>query len=456
MNGMVDAIKIVHDEESKLDFVFLAEFLRFIGVQIGEDQTWEFMERSEESIIKEKDIYVCCVYMGDPSEARLQEKLPANTFFLNDIKRNELEVGETVPVTRYKPTQRNSMLLSCLEKMYSWLAEKVGDGNAALPPQRMIDLQQLIQIYEDNNIMLHSANMQYYPRKASFAIDEARKAFLNAYDALKNMKPLKDQYALCHSMYAKLWCAMKVNSACEYSEKLLYFNTDKLAGECMDMIKRYQEFYNFKVLLGLCYESSPLHVGDAILAFQEAVKSVKVEDCVSTIYYWIARRFEVYKKEQARIYYTKAYRIKNKFRNIYKMAILELFRGNDCADDYYNEILKKLKRRIEINYLDPLELEYAFKSYANVCVLTNKYDGNNFKKIVEYGEKAENIVVKLLFDNKYYDDLYGKNKANQYRELSKTRMGMVNVYRVLAIAYSNMLNKDKSDEYLNKALMLKG
>lgn len=441
------AIKIVHNIYNRIDYLFLAEFFRLCGLYVGEEDNLEQFDPMKELEDKCFDFFIFVSKEEQLEEKQGWEQFEKETglIFFDSIRSAVLGSSRDQKIREVENKDKKSLLIKCLEHI-----------GKKIPIGKKISESILMDVYVDNDLMICSSSLQYYPKKESLAIQMAGKGMLQAYSQLNNADIISDIKS--YQWYAKIWCAVKVNDACKYRQKILYFEPLELAEECEKLSAEYPDFSNAIVLRGLCYEHSKDRAIEAIGAFQQALECEEEEHCYcNAIYYWIGKRYEAYevRKDLARKYYFRAYQTKRKFRNIYKMAIYEKDSNRYMeAEDLFLQIIDALSEKLEVHMADPLELEYAFKAYQQMCVMFyNQCDDSTIKyrKVIEYGNAAIKIKNEEIGRSALYVDLYdrapsgtrdGKLSAVKCREISLERINLENIYKILFFAYNDLQEHD--------------
>lgn len=442
------SVKIIHDIIDRIDFLFLAEFFRFCGLYVAEETVENFNPHKE----LENNCFNHYIWISDRETIKSIEDMETlmnerNFIFFNDVRRKVLlSKGINQEIRNITKKNKELLLLEVLDRLYNGLDRTIW--------------QILVNIYVDSNIMIHSTSLQYYPKRGSDAIENAGEGFHQAFRKIEkkiqtfnllNCNVKKDKQHIC---YAKLWCAVKTNVAYKFENKRLFFEPEELAEECRNIYAMYPAFSNIKVLEGLCYEYSPDRAADAIDSFNNALACEKKNCYANAIYYWIGKKYEAHRVDQdvAIEYYYKAYQAVPKFRNIYKLAIYERSKGNiERTQEYFGKIINILIPVARKKMLDPLELEYAFKTYQQLCQayfylcddVIRKYE-----RVIYYAEEAMN-VKKLINSSNFYQKLYGR-KANNYRKISESRMNLNGIYLMLSKVYDDLKEYALAEEYRKK------
>ena len=201
-----------------------------------------------------------------------------------------------------------------------------------------------IDIYVMNNIMLHSLSLQYYPKRSSFAVEDAEKIFVFCYNEI-------DKYIEEHTQadrymeYAQLWCAVKANNACKFQSWKVDFSIPDLEQKCIRLVDKYPDFNNARVLLGLCYEPANEYVSESVRVLERVLTQEGENSYTASVAYWLGKRYEAYEvnKEQAEDRYRQAYAQNGNYRSYYKIACIAKDKGMyEEACEEYERLEKRL------------------------------------------------------------------------------------------------------------------
>ncbi len=437
------SVKIFHAIIDRINYTYLAEFFRFMGVLVCEEILVEMKEdNSDQNEIGHNtkyNAYICVAKKtldSDEMQALnvsaviydgIISRLPEETLYLCDgyIISPDSDTGEedkdifSNGLIKDLPqaTQRECMI-KLLTGLFGKIYQDSGRGQVIAE-----QLQELVNIYVENRLWLHSMNLQYFQKRKSFAVAGAKDAFLRSHNEVKDLLDRKKDLPVNPwYQYAWLWCEWKVDTACDYKKDIPYFSVDKLVGRCSKLIEEYPEFDNAKVLLGLCYDSTPNRTNAALMAFEQAVKRMKDECFAAPVYYWMGRRYEAHPDmiKYTKHFYQLAAKSRMKFRTIFKLAVLARDEEDyDSTIRLFDEIISKLDLKLTMKFTDPLELEYLFKAYTQQSYVYNKTGQN--KKAIEVADKATRIKEEYIKNNHYFEVFYGES-ADEYREVLSNRL----------------------------------
>jgi len=467
-------VKIVHDIIHRIDFTYLAELFHFMGIFVCEDILIEkdrVLTEAEKNTLYDAVIYVgslnpgehelASVSLGCESYADLMKNLPDNTCFFYEEAEEFLpssDCGEErfpEPVYRSCNSKEQKLLLSKMLKRLLKNFDQRDDVRAG-------GLDRLVEIYVKHDLMLHSMNMQYFSRRPSEIIEESREALREAHKQIDEQLEIIPADVKRYYEYARLWCEVKINSACDYLKDILDFSIKKVAGRCQTLINQYPDFTNAKILLGLSYEPSISSANEALDAYFLALRDINGECFASPVYYWIGKRYETYNRnrEDAEQSFKAANERKTKFRNYFKLAVFAKDRKDySAAIELFEEIVKKLEMKKTLKYLDPLELEYIFKAYNQQCYCY--YQQGKYTESIRMGHRIEefwNDIKEGGYDC-YFKKFYGEKAPEEdfyirYRDALLARLNKLAVYLLLSDGYRKMLDTETANQYKEKAMEL--
>lgn len=460
------SVQIIHDILHRIDFSYLAELLRFMGIFVCE----KILVDEEESASEKRTRYSARLYTGKrtivPEEEKILqcskekynqylESLQEEVIFLDDFsmlntaRKNAKDVfSEAIPCLLKKLYQK-VLLTNIIDRVLENIFDPL-DFEAI----SVVQLKEVIDIYVDQELWLHSMNMQYFVKYPSPIIASAKRAFLESHNRLEAVLKQKEGGNVEFLYrYALLWCEMKVNNACNYNRERLHFPIEIVSADCRRLCDDYPDFVNARVLLGLIYEPSSGNANEALWAFSDALQGLKGECFAAPVYYWVGKQYDSYRsmKRMAETCYQYADQSKAKFRTYFKLAVIERDRENYTkAIFYFDKIIRKLTLKFKMKFVDPLELEYLFKAYTQESYIY--YKKREYWEAIEVGEKAEGI--KASIDDNYYFEVFYGGRADEYRKILKERLKSRMVFRLLADSYERIYDNENANRYRSAAMKL--
>lgn len=431
------AIKIVHDIQNRLIYNLFSEFFRFIGLYIGEGFIDTYTEQEAEEDRKCFQLFLC-VFGG-----MNQEEITNTSITMMDE-------WVYVKAEDYALSSFDDFALESLkEKMLYVLGDLQRKSKECEKTLQLAVVEKIMDVYLKEKVLKASCQLQYYRMKAHLH-KETEEIFQKALNELGEIEA-KEEEGRKYLLYARLFCKQKINLACFYQENKPFANSvEKLAEECEQLIKQYTDFSNASVMLGMIYEVSSENVRDAIEAYRDAISKDGEACYASHIYLWIGNLYELYEDyENAGIAYEMAYKLKRKYRNIYKMGRMEKIRGNYQRElEYYEECIKYLENRTEKN-MDPLEIEYYYKTGVLICY-SYVFREKKYNRAIEYGNRMLEFYNKKLEAGSYFHYFYGDNEG-KYKKASMDRINIRKLYECLAVAYRESNDLRKAAFYWGKA-----
>lgn len=484
---ILKSVKIVHDDIHRIDFSYLAEFFRMMGIFVCESILVEQEKETDTQKNTKYSAYICVgkKWFSEQEEALFQDvcekkewqciksayekrlsELPEEMIYLYNDVMNEFDEKSNKFPTDMLFRLEESEQKKILKDLMIIIQNRVGIRTDDVPELRRNPLEDLIDIFVDNKIWFHSLNLQYY-KKIQVTSEAAKQAFLDAHDELQNcmegyLADLGEDYSaryICE--YAVLWLEVKANEASSFdSRALTVFSVNELADRCKSLCRRYPRFLNAKVLLGLCYAPSTNSTNEALWAFGNAARKLRRECVASPVFYWIGKYYEPYKEYQkdAKEAYELANSCKIKFRNNFKLGILTRNEGNYAeAIEYFNRILCGLELKSKMYLVDPLEIEYLFKTYTQLAYVY--YSQKNYRAAITMGECVIKIVRWYITPGRSVEEsfqdffrlFYGsEEEAAKYRNILWHRLNINAAYKILAESYTRIMQPDKAKEYQDK------
>ncbi|MFQ9514597.1 MAG: hypothetical protein ACLRZ9_02095 [Eubacterium sp.] len=146
--------------------------------------------------------------------------------------------------------------------------------------------------------------------------------------------------------------------------------------------------------------------------------------CASNAYYKLGKYAEEQRlTNELKKYYYNAYEINyDNYRAVYKLAMYYQYIQIQYARalKHYQYIIDKFEKKFQRGFIQPMELEYLFKSYFNCGLILGDRLGDLFQARYFF-EKAESIENTQLNQMKFMIDFYGPY-AQSYLDKSLKRL----------------------------------
>lgn len=426
------AVRIIHNIITRIDFSFLAEFFRLAGIYVVECIDNDSDESPYQNTENCFNITIDTCGSGQAFELG-----PAL-----DFRKIKIGINNIENIREWNQKQQMRALEEVLAETAFLLGEK--------PPGKVWDI--LIREYVMNDLMLHSLDLQYYFKRSSSAIVDVQNAFYAVQRDLESWLERLNNYdpEYQYLEYAKIYSRVKVNAGCKFMKQGFEFPIEELAAECIECINRYPDFSNLKVLLGLVYEYEPIYAPMAIRAFARALEE-EDEYCYSShIYYWLGKQYEAYQANWTDSVnsYKASYKRRPKYKNVYKLAIAHRVAGEyEEAIDSFMWIIDKLQEKIKLNMLDPLEMEYYFKSKTMISIIYFS-DLKDYLGAIEHGEDLLRNFNQIINRNRFYRQLYGVEEE-RYKHLTRQRLETKRIRSILYYSCHYLGLEGKAVRYMN-------
>jgi len=405
----ISAIKLSYDNADRVKFQLYAEFFRFLGIYV-----WEYCTSME-------------CFFGEGKLLADDEDVIYYSVEPDSRNNPEMDFGRQETLLRIL---RNDVVMVGLDDDF------------------LAAFDVLSEIFAGNNLFTAALTLQYF-RYNNEKTKEAGISFEKAASEIDHKIKEKVYVDNRYMIYAKLYCLQKSNLSSVLCNQTLAVLESDLVRQCLSLLKDHPDFSNVWTLIGMIYEKSNGKSRELLAAFENALQMTGDRPFVSSIYYWIGKRYETLKlydnaMENA---YRKAYKCAPKYRVIYKMGIaMERLREWEKAVNYYDECLRFLE--LKEKYLDLLELEYYFKTHIRAAfILITKQEkfGRgilHIEQALRYREELEETLKTGDGYSEFARQIYG-GEYQDFVSLAFERMNPERAYQYLSIAYSRLGVKKK-------------
>lgn len=419
---MVDlmAVKIAYNNENRNVFNLFAELFRLVGLYV-EELSFEDIDKKLEKI---SDSFSFLLYISaNPFE-------DSNSIFIDPMSFGTWDMSHL-----------EDSLIQPVENVIEQIKLWVQKNDCSFPCD---ELKEILPIYIKNNLLKGAMQLQYYRMKME-EHKETERIFVNAVNELDALNPSNRYF-----IYAKLYCRQKANLSCYFQfDKPLDYAISSLLKECNALIEKYPNFSNAKVLKGMICERSSDGLKLAIDSYLDALEQIGDKIYASHVFYWAGLLYQKFltSQDEAAYAYKRSYALKKKYRNAYKLGYMAEQVGNYAETvKYYQECVELLEKKIATN-IDPLEIEYYFKTGILIAYHSQR-NLEDYEQSIVYGNKMREFYEKefLKDSNQNFRYFYG-SEAKKYQEISKRRLKCKKLYECLAVAYRELGDQEKSMEY---------
>lgn len=241
-------------------------------------------------------------------------------------------------------------------------------------------------------------------------------------DTLESTNSIYDEYlkqpdhqTSKYGSYFLINLKRKINRICHMTNYILPYDNEMLMNEADELLKRFPTFKQLYTLKGLIADGDRIMSGYSDIYYKGVINSSN-ESMIWNDYiaYRLGRFYEKVRAndEMAAKYYELAYRNKDNYRALYKVAFFaERFGNYEQSYDLYKQLTEQLEYILDYGMIQPIQLEYLFKVYyrmIRICRIRFKqyYKG---MELVDRAIKLVNEKKFIPFFELFYED-YAKEK----------------------------------------------
>lgn len=442
MNKELVAIKILHNSNNRIIFNLYAELFRLIGIYVGEGTIQDYSIDEANRDLEEFQLFLGIYEETIPDLKKFgnigQQYVWIDSYnkVYKDISLGDAKLGSDTIKENVKQDLSRIFEGKNIE-FYNFLISKNG----------------ILDIYLEQNVLKAACQLQFYRLKDKIN-KNAQEIFSEAavqLESLTNNSQL-DVYDKYRS-YALLYCKQKTNLATFYQKDAVEkYNVERLKDQCGELINKFPTFSNLYVLMGMICEHTENTKINAMNAYRVAISIIGDKSYASHVYYWLGVLCENYSNNLpvAESFYKKSVELRPKYRNVYKVgSMLRSRKEFDGAISEFNKCLRLIEKQQDY-VLDPLEIEYYYKTTALICMIC-VLELKDYLTGIDYGNRALDFYDKNLEHDKSGNfDYYYRDNSYSYREVSMKRIKTKKVSTALAIAYREIGNIQKSEEIFEK------
>lgn len=420
----IKVVKIIHGELSYGEYRFLADFFRLTGCFVCD------CIASEEKGNTDYDV-VIIVDRGEVHEKIDRIKTRYSQVII--VSKLELEKEDI--------KEQKDYLMKLLEEIQVQLYfGEEGDD--------IKQLKTVAEIYVEQELM-KTRNSYVYLYDEKDVVKREQKKLLRAFANLNDyMKTVEEPSQFL--IYFEMDLMRSINETCDFLSQIPVFDVEKMMDGLMEAQKEYSFVSNMYILQGMIAESQKRLERDAAEWYKRGIEAVGEYPYASYGYYRLGRVCERRNNwNEAIKYYKKSCEINSReYRSWYKIAVLAAKEesGIDEAVEAYGKICDILKKKEQNNYLQEKEYEYLYKAYFRMAELYAQSGQKNLA--VENYEKVIALNKRLSDSNLMYEQIYGKNAAEEFKNYTKKRLKLYRVYKELVKLYRALEDTDRENEAL--------
>lgn len=397
---MVKAIKIIHKKNQIKEYRFFSDFFQLIGIHVCNHTS------KNEGVFSDFDsIIVLSRGMNQDELKKVQESFP-------------------------KAIVKNPILKLDFDCLMS-IVRDVSEQTAHFLEDDFPILCQIGEVYLRYDLSYHySAYKNFHEHIDREVVQSAQDAFVDAY--IDMGKILSDEMKSAYLYYAIAYLANCINETCYFLDEPLLLpvqNSLEFLDRAMEVEPVFDNAYLLKGILSELDDDSEKNAG---FYYKIALEQLYHKVYANEAYYIVGRYYEKSEKDigKAAKLYKQSLGLNNlDYKVIFRLAMIDKAKGD------YTGALERLKMICNIfcnkekeNYLLPMEYEYLFRTYHEMCGIY----GDQFFDLKKYGRSVQkrndfsDMIGDLSKENCAYDEIYGE-KSKEFRY--KTYHRVCSVFR---------------------------
>lgn len=445
----IKSIKLVYEKENLWNSDYLENFFQYLGIYV-----WKEVLTVSNREQGDFDIFL---YVGEKSE-NLVKTFPKNTIFLEDfIKEKEI----TVNLYTWDRDRLQKLLLELIKTIFE---------ESYLDKDQLEIFQELITIYLTEELAKHSATLSNKLNGEFVEIGE--RAFLNSYQKIQNLEN-KYENSNYHLEYAKLHSALSTNEI--HNPGIGYFLEDDLSNgnpglfsKLNILSKKYPYWRNNILLRDASYcvarSSARSSLGaDAQCKLNNIMLSKDNKIYMPVVLNLYGNSIITRFLYDTTTFYSRAIDEKQYSGYYYNMFLtierkMNKHRGNNKGKIEPEEIkpiiesskkyFQILKDEIPKDEIYPRAMINQYNVYHTIALFM--YINSEYVSAIHYANSAE-MIYNSIDNNPYFDWIWG-DLAESARKVTKRKLNIENLYRIIGGAYSLINDRVKADTYLDKSL----
>lgn len=393
----VYSVRIIRKTDQVLPAFFLTEFWKLCGVDVREYITDETHTNESE---KEVEADVNIVLDQDAK----RDCLRGNSEIICADLNPEANVS--------KPDKRKEFCEELKQKLFKKFYE------IKLDTTLCESLKKVMDVFGDNDYAYQNYLAHLYLYQMSGG--ERERALQTYIDCYNGLYTITETHPNCHTRYAYLNCARKINRVCDANGELRIFDDKKLMEYAHRISAETDSFYMGDVLAGLIglnsrkdWRTGEDYLNNVMNGEEHAKKS-------AFLYYSLGHFYETERQsgEKAWAQYQKmAEVVPDSYRAVFKEGCHLYYAGNTAdACEKFLKIYKQMEARRK--KLMPLELEYYQKC---ACLLSDRsFRAEAEKRGKTISEKtAEQISNEIFTKSEFNHNLLGDYMATVRNHFEK-------------------------------------
>ena len=393
----MDELRVIQNTTNVMPAQLVKCFLRFIGVYVHEG---ERIENTEGFL---KDIYIL-------DDQICYDQLQEGICIVTKKGSDPLPVGitEIVYVRGKERVFLKNFAREILVVNKSYFKKKNNESLFGLFTIK--DMKFLADQFVDNKIMQNISLTKCFYKNPWFREDAEKryKSFLN--QLISYMEKNEGTVNKKTFLFVLLYTHYEMNCMYKKNDEPIHYAADRELEQCSYLLKK----------IGQNHIALRLLMGDILLELKgdtyEAYKNYIVLVPEKEIAYAWYKMGNVYSKVGSDVklnnnYFIKATRLKeNYYQAWYQLALgYERIKENERAVEAYKKVILELADKRQNGVLQPIEIEFIFKSFLRMEKIYSDCDNDSNREI--WALKNEIQIIKEIEKQKFLDEiLYGEKQ----------------------------------------------
>jgi len=336
---MVRAIKILHKWNQIKEYRFFSDFFRLIGIHVC-----DYTSKNERFFSDFDSVIVLSRGMDQDELKKVQESFP-------------------------KAIVKNPILKLDLDCLIS-IVRDILEQTTLFSAEDLPILCQIGEVYLRYDLSYHYSTYKYFHDYTDREIvQSAQDAFVDAYIDIR--KILSDKMKSAYLYYAIAYLAKCINETCCFLDKPLLLPVDNALKFLDQALEVEPVFDNAYLLKGIVSELDDDSEKNAAFYYKIALEQLYGKVYASEAYYIVGRYYEKSEKDigKAVKLYKQSLGVNNlDYKVIFRLAMIDKEKGDYTgALEWLKIICNIFCDKEKENYLYPMEYEYLFRTYHEMC-----------------------------------------------------------------------------------------
>lgn len=281
-------------------------------------------------------------------------------------------------------------------------------------------LKFVYDVFRENQLALHEYNCDYYffDKDVNQSAYEAYDKAVRSMDNYLNSDVVADtDIDILRLQYAKYYLEKRKLEKLKDLDNEIKDEIEDIFGKLLELLRKDEQFVSVYMLIGDALILNLANTNTAMDYYNKYFMKAQKNRCASAVYYRCGRVLEIRSGGLKRAY--KAYYLSNNidhnnYRAAYKLALYYTIVEDDTDKvlELYGKIINTLTDLQMTGYIQPIEIEYLFKTLF-ICGKYYVEYLKSYSVALPYFERTEKLMNIRLADLKFLQEMYGTD-AQKY------------------------------------------